>query len=244
MNFSLSRSPEPWLALRRDITLDDLCSRILTADICLSDLDDTDADSPAKKIAFHHIGGNFDPLAYALWCLDTVMEHALHGKITESAQWEKYVKNFLKYPGARAAVTGLFTPEFVTASLYPGVQELYALLQAQKWYVTRNIDEVATAYGKALEFQGALTEVDNKEKAVEQFVNDHPEFRRYFIKGDSLEDNRMLDALSFCQSRGKIDSVVSCYRADNPAKVNHRFDANVGKDYRKLVEVLNSRNNP
>ena len=238
---TLRGTTEPWLVHRSGIDIKTICTRILTADVCLSDLDDTDADSPAKEIAFRHIGGNFDPLAYALWCLDTVMEHALHGKITESAQWKKYVEHFLKYPGAKAAVTALFTPEVVAASLYPGVHELYALLPAQKWYITRNIDEVATAYGTVLGFQGALTEVDNKERAVEQFVNEHPQFRRYFIKGDSIEDERMLDVLAFCRSRKKIDSVVSCYRADNSSTVSHRFDVGVGKDYRKLVEVLKSR---
>lgn len=242
MNFQNSSS-EPWLALRKGLDLDTFCTRILTADICLSDLDDTDADSPAKEIAFHHIGSNFDPLAYALWCVDAVMAHALHGKITESAQWKKYVETFLKYPGARAAVTALFTPEVVTASLYPGVPELYALLPAQKFYITRNIAEVAQAYGAVLGFRGALTEVDDKERAVELFVEEHPQFRRYFVKGDSVEDERMLDVLVFCQSRRKIDSFASCYQADNQTKINSRFDANVGKDYCKLVEVLKSRSN-
>ena len=74
-------------------------------------------------------------------------------------------------------------------------------------------------------------------------MDEHPQFRRYFIKGDSVEDERMLDVLAFCRSRRKIDSVISCYRADNPSQANHRFDVNIGKNYCKLVDLLKSKSN-
>ena len=164
MTPAFKKTPAPWLAHRRGTDIQTLCTRILTADVCLSDLDDTDADSPGKRIALHGIGSGFDPIGYAKWCVETAVKSARHGKNAESEQWKKYVEQFLRYPGSKAAVEALFTPELVVASLYPGVQELYALLPAQKFYITRNIAEVANAYGTVLKFQGTLIEIDKRSK--------------------------------------------------------------------------------
>lgn len=145
------------------------------------------------------------------------------------------MRQFLSERKSRLSVSSFYTAERVRNSLYPGVAELYHLLSAHKFYVSRNIGEIVLSYAGALGFDGCFQEVFDKEKFTREFVRYHPEFRRYFVKGDSEEDEQMLAVLRFFQKRGTIEDVTGCYCG---AQENSLFEVTVNRDYRPLIELL------
>jgi len=177
MKYLLEPKNGKWVAAQDDLTSAEIKTRILAADVCISDLDDTDADSPAKEIAKRAIGIEFDPLGYLTWGIGTAVSLVKNGKKGESERWKKYIHNFLNFPGARVQVSELFNPEKVRHSLYPGVEEFYASIPAAKFYLTRNIKEVADVYGNVLGFTGVISEAFDKEKAIRDFLTEHPALR-------------------------------------------------------------------
>lgn len=241
MKFLIRPKNNLWLAVQEDLTRETLREKILGCDVCISDLDDCDAKSPAKKIArenwFKRIAGEKE---YRTWFFQTVYALLKKGKKAESEQWQSYVKKFLQDEEEIEKAVSLFNQKIIEASLYPGVKKFYQLLPHQhKVYLTRNIQAIGMVYGRFLGFQEVKGEVFDKGKGLGEFIRQNS-FRRYLIKGDSGEDEIMLDFLEFYLKKRKIDDYVSCYRADKPTKneINSRFNVNLGKDYSGLVEIL------
>jgi len=241
-----------WVAVRDSFgdgkTIDDikitLKDRFQGIRVWFSDLDETDADSPAKRIVKRAIGTNYFDPKYLGWCLNTAFSLSLNGKSAESITWMRYVNNFLRTKGSIDKVKNFFTEEVVKASLYPGVEEFYSLMDSfstavDKYYLTRNIAEVAQAYAQVLGFNGFFSETEDKCKIVEKFIKDHPEILRYGFAGDSLEDEEAVDVLNHYLHQGTIESVVTLYRGDKPIEEKmKKFLVQVPKDRTGLVEIL------
>ena len=233
---------ESWVKVRG--IEEGLFQRVLHADVCLSDLDDTDAASPAKFIALHdlksRLWNNFD---YLCWFAETGWHYLFNGNNVESQGWKKYVNTFLKdervwKPEALAHIDQLIDAQHITASIFPGVPEFYSLLKAQKYYVSRNLALIVEKYGQKLEFKNSYGEVEKKGNFVEHFVEEHPSFQYYVVRGNSDEDKEMLDVLQSSIRRRKIKSVCGIFVAGNGK--NPGFEIETSLDQTGLVELLKS----
>ena len=213
--------------------------QILNSDVCISDLDDTDTVSSAKKIAWDSLKSSkiFNSKFWS-WCLTTGWGFLKNGKSIESEAWRKYVKLFLRDPKQIQRAIKLISRR-IERLLYPGVQELYSLLPERmyKLYLTRNILPIGRLFAKFLNFDQVIAEVFDKAEVTAQFVEANPQFKGYFVKGDSQEDEAILEVLEFYKRKGKIENVVSCY-ITNSHKINPKFDFSIGGNYLHLVEIL------
>ncbi len=240
MKFIIEPHDGIWVAVQPRHTADALQQKILQADVCLSDLDDTDAESPAKEIALADWKRRvWEDWGYFQWFMQAGIRHVFQGKAAESASWNDYKRRFLSNPSLRQAAAELYTEEKVRSSLFPGVPELYALLPAEKYYLTRNIREITVSYAQALNFRGFFAEVENKEAFVERFVAGN-RYKRYLLREDNYVSGTVLEVLHSCERRQVIDYAIGIYRADTPGKNRHGFDVEVGKDHTGLVELLKS----
>ncbi|MBR9683154.1 haloacid dehalogenase-like hydrolase [Candidatus Woesearchaeota archaeon] len=244
MKFLIEPKDGVWLAVREDLDETTLAEQILSCGICVSDLDDCDAKSPAKKLAYGDLKTTraFDP-RFIWWSL-TQGAPAKFSKSGESKAWKGYIERFLKDEAEIQKAVAKFDPETIRQSLYPGVEDFYQLLSHHnphhyKVYLTRNIVPIAAAYGKFLGFNEVLGKCFDKEKSLERLMMRHS-FPGYFIKGDSEEDEAMLGVLESCKKRKVIDQYITLYRSDKPTpkKMNPKFDINIGKNYSGLVEVM------
>jgi len=230
-----------WVATHYNLDNAILRGQILGSDVCISDLDETDARSPGKILAYRDIFSKriFDP-RFLTWSFITAQKLLTHGRVAESDAWEKYVELFLSNPSDRESAMGIFTEDVILKLLYPGVRELYSILPSEmyKIYLSRNIPEAVQPFADFLGFQEISTEVSDKGSVTAQFVEEHPEVRSYFVKGDSEEDEGILDALIFYMDRRTIDYVVSSYVASSLSNTNPKFTINLGRNYLGLVKIL------
>ena len=213
-----------------------LRQRVRSVQTWFFDLDNNHAPSPAKTIAKRAIGTSHFSPKYLQWCASTALKLAQKGKAAESEAWKEYVNLFLRNDEARAEVEQLFTPEYALQSLYPGVEKVCGLISgAQRFYVTRNIAEVVSAYASALKFNGFYPEADDKGKLVEIYVKKNPQIQVYGVEGDSEEDIAMIDVLEFYKK-----DVVSFYSTNCPKGegIETRFDYSIDKDRTGLVRLL------
>jgi len=240
MKFLYGPEQGTWVATpHADLEARTVARKILSADVCISDLDDTDADSPAKEIAFKALGTSYLSPRYLGWLAATAFQYLGHGKAAESAAWRDYIDTFLhNNPQGLREVVDHFTPERVEATLHPGVKELYGHLAATRVYFTRNIPPVAKLFEQAAGVSCHAAEVFHKAQAIEKFNHNFPHFQRYFVKGDSTEDQEMVEVLQFLVKMNRIESVVSCRRLDLATDITGPWDIGVPKDYRGLVALL------
>ena len=228
-----------WVAVTdnfsNDNAVEELRKRTGAVQTWFFDLDDNHADSPAKKIAKRAIGTNHFSPRYVGWCAKTAWKLAQKGKVAESETWRDYVDSFLRGEEALEYVRRLFTPESARKSLYSGVEDFCGLVSgAERFYVTRNIAEVAEAYAGALGFNGFFPESDNKEGVVEEYVRRNSHVVRFGVGGDSDKDAAMIDVLRFYDKE-----VLGFYSMDKPNdEVHPKFDFYVSKDRSGLVELL------
>lgn len=215
--------------------VEELRNRTRAVQTWFFDLDDNHADSPAKNIAKQAIGTSHFSPSYVRWCVDTAWKLARNGKAAESETWRNYVNTFLRSEEALEEVRKRFTPESVRKSLYSGVENLCRLVSgAERFYVTRNIAEVAGAYASALGFNGFFPESDRKERIVEEYAKRNPHIVRFGVDGDSEEDAVMVDVLRFYDKE-----VLGFYSIDKPnGEIPLKFDVSVSKDRRGLVGLL------
>ncbi len=240
MKFLIKPYKGIWVAVKDNINKKTLKERILDSDVCISDLDDTDAPSPAKKLAYSKLVSKkiFDP-KFISWCLRTGFKLITKGKKVEHECWKEYVDKFLTNPYDLKEIKEKYNSEKVAKSLYPGVKEFYDLLpNVFKSYFTRNIPEIANAFGKFLGFDEVIPKAFDKRSLTLDFIERRPFFKNYIVRGDSPEDEEIVDVLEFYQSQGKIKNVISIYRADSPLKLNERFTVNVGKNSFGLVKII------
>jgi len=222
---------------------EELFQRVLHADACLSDLDDTDAASPAKSIALHNWRSRlWNDFGYLCWFVETGWHYLFNGNNAESERWRKYVDLFIKNKGgnteALAQIDRLIDTSHITASLFPGVAEFYDLLPAKKYYVSRNIPLIVQKYGQHLGFRDTFGEVYDKAQFVEGFVREHVNFQHYAVRGDSKEDKEVLDILQSCVRSLRIKSVVGIFVAGN--RTNPGFEIETSRNQTGLVELLKS----
>jgi hypothetical protein len=215
----------------------EIVSRILTANICVSDLDDTDALSPAKRIGFDFKHFGKYP-SYWSWILTSGLNYLFNGKNAESQSWRNFLEKYLRNPQELERIAQIFNPAAINESLFPGVIQFYQSLSlsCSKVYVTRNIGEIASAYALELGIDQLYSETYDKRKVLENLVNSNPQCRRWIVKGDSDEDTEMLDYLRFKKKNRKIDDVVGIKVAKS--KPDPDYDLTLFRDYRGLVELI------
>lgn len=241
----LAKNLNSWTAMKEELSRNisteelrgDLKRKVNSAQIWLCDLDDNHAPSPAKAMAKRAMGTSYFSPKYLAWAASTGIALAAKGKEAETEMWQKYVDLFLRDREALAEIENFFDQERVKQSLYQGVEEFFRLLPVPRYYVTRNIAEVARAYAAFLEFRGSIAEAVNKEKAVEKIVRESPFIDIYGVDGDSEEDGVMIDVLKHYRKE-----VVSFQSMNAPdwEKVDRRFDYAVSKDRTSLVDIIKS----
>lgn len=230
----------PWVAVRDNFANSDeearslLRQRIQHAQVWFFDLDDNHAYSPAKIIAKQATGTSYVSPTYLLWCMTTAWALLTDGKGAECRTWEKYIATFLYDADTRNKLREQWSPDVVSKSLYPGVQDFCReVSHAWRLYVTRNIAEVAEAFAETLHFTGYVPEAGAKEHVVERFVRQHPGFDVYGVEGDSECDGAMADVLRFYNK--EVIAICSMDKPREPARV---FDVSVSKNRKGLVDLL------
>lgn len=227
-----------WVAVQDGMDEDSLRERILQADVCISDLDETDAESPAKRIVRNDFLFRISDKNYRRWLWDTFRTLRQHGKQAQGECWREYVNLFLRDEDSLQRVRDLLTPEAVRESLLPGVEELYPLIPGESYCLTRNIEDAAKAYQAVLGYRAVFPEVYDKKEFMEHFVQENPHLQRYLVREDSMECNGILEVLRFYERNKKIEYSVGQFVADEPLDENHGFHIETGKDQTGLVELL------
>ncbi len=221
-----------------------IVQRVLHADACLSDLDDTDAASPARMIALQNWKSRlWEDFDYFSWFLRTGWHYLFNGNAAASGRWKEYVKIFLRkkdhdHTLPLADSEQLLSDEQRQSSIFPGVEEFYSLLPAEKYYVSRNLPLVAQKYGQHLGFRDSFGEIEPKGRFAEHFVQNHPRYQHYLVRGNSEDDLEMKEVLESCVRRQKIKSVCGIYVAKSRWQGNRKFEIETSQDQRTLVEVL------
>ena len=244
MDFLVEPKNGSWVA--GNLSKETLKQRLTTADINISDLDGTDARSSAKYIALRAIGTSYVDPGYHNWVRETALEWVkakLNGNqdFVGIEQWKKYVDSFLQDEMVLQEIRKLFTPAKVGDLLYRGVAELYTIIKADKYYCTHNIEPVASAFAGYLDFMGSYTEIDDKEKFMECFVEDNPHFQRYLLKGNSPDEEAMYDVLKSAKRRGKIEEATFIYCATKPTAMSNSADVNTSKNQWELFNLVTER---
>lgn len=214
----------------------DVRRRVFQSNAWLFDLDETHAVSPGKLIARKAIGTRHYSPSYLAWCAKTFYNWAMREPGVEGKRWAAYVDSFLREQEALDETVRMFDKEMVRKSLYPGVEDFCSLVSdARRFYVTKNIFEVARAYADFLGFNGFYYEAANKADIVEQFfARDRPHLRFYGVEGDSGEDEEMLAVLRFY---GKDTFGIVCSK--EPVDLDSTtFDINISRDHSGLVKIL------
>lgn len=239
MKFFTTNKGHYWLGIKDNLEEKIVRQQILDCDVCLSELDDTDAESYAKKIALNGLLWRVFNPKYAKWLFNTALKSIQKdAKIAEF--WKEYIRLFIYQP-ERDKIRNELTNAKAHNMLYPGIDSLYKILNQKRIrsiYLTKNIIEIAEVFGGILGIDEIYSEVFNKQAVIAKFVEENQQFRKYFIKGSSSEDQQVLEVLEFYRSYGKIDSIISCYNAQNKKSVNEKFDLNVGNNYLPLVRLL------
>ena len=239
MYFIIPPKDKVWVASRDGLTRYNIEQLVKQADICISDLDETDCHSPSKYVAFDHWPQRMlKEKSYRIWLLDAVQQRLRSGRNAESASWKKYVETFLQRPEERAEILTMITPDVVLNSFYPGVTQFYSYISAPKCYVTKTIREIAALYAEMFGFWAIFPEITDKQTFMEAFVQRYPQFQQYLVRGDSSDDQNMVDVLRSCQRQQKIKSVLSIYVAPAPLQKHHNFDVETSRDHSGLVELL------
>ncbi|MBI5064909.1 hypothetical protein HZA97_01610 [Candidatus Woesearchaeota archaeon] len=180
-----------------------LREKILNCDAVLSDLDDTDTNPTAPIIIRQGIKRYFYRPEFITWWMKLTITNQILNRREQSDAWKLYSSKFIDAK-ERKRIRKQLTPQRVNDLLFPGVKEFYSLITpAYKTYVTRNLYEVGDAFGCVLGFDEIISGARNKEIAAAEFINAHPQFRKYLVKGDSHHDEGMIDALKFYQKKAK-----------------------------------------
>ena len=214
-----------------------LIDRIKKIDICVSDLDYTDATSPATAIVTD-ISHFFSKPGYIHWAIKTAFGKILNGQLADSKYWSEFIELFLRESSELDYIKCKFTEERIRKSLLPRVEEFYRNLPSKSYkvYITRNIKELADAYAKMLDLNLVIAEAFNKWKEVEKLFPEYGRYKNWLIKGDSEEDVEVLDFLKLKKRKHHIDDVVGIYVCGH--SYNPNFDINIPQDYTGLVRAM------
>lgn len=213
----------------------DLKKRVFSRQVWLFDLDDTHARSPGKSIAKGAIGTSYFSPDYLLWCARAVCGMIRGVPGLEAKMWEEYTDRFLSSRESINEVRGMFDSRKVSSSLYPGVVDFCSLIsESRRFYVTRNIHEVARLYSGFLGFDGFYPRANNKIRIAEDFVRDRPLVQCYGVQGDSEAEAETISALRFY---GKDVLGILC--SDSPFDLGcGAYDINTSKNQSGLVKLI------
>ena len=226
---------------------DNIASRFQKIEIWLSDLDEFDAKSPAKYVAFKAVGTNYFNFDYIKWAFHSFFCLFLKDrKKLEVLRWKEYYNLFLKQnldddwlkDAAFNKIAVLLNQNKIDNLLYPGIIDFYDSFKARKIMITRNIERIAYRFCQFLSFYKYYYEVDDKGKIVETIIKENPQVRYYGIGGDSEEDALAFDTLLHYYKKGKIEKPLSLQRVYSVKKLFPHFDLYIGKDRRALVNVI------
>lgn len=233
-------SGKAWLAVQDDADEQRLAGLIHTADIAVSDIDETIAVSPSKKAAKRIVAGNMLRRPSLLkWAVKAVCMRyfSRNGKKHEPELWKEFL-SLLKAEEIERVKT-IITPEHAASSLYKGVPEFYSFIPgAKKVFVTRSLECIAESYRIASGFDAALSMQFDKTKSAREIAGRFPSCKRYVFLGDSAEDEAALDYLKFLWKYTKIETLVSVYVAKSKKSANNNFDISIGRDYACLDDLL------
>ncbi len=244
MTHILRDTADGWVATKDPTKFDDLARRIKHADLIVSDLDDTDAPSPAKAEAYRCLlqpRRALNPRFWA-WCAATAWKLLREGDAANLPQWLAFKEQFLDEPALRD-IAQRHTPKSAITSMFPGAQHFYIpfLRRARRYYVTGNIPQITDAYLRANAFDGMLCDQYDKARSIERLLSDNISRDRILIKGNAAEDQEMLDVLRAYRQRGLIQDYMSIHVAKSKNAMNPAFDINIGQDYRALNSLLRKR---
>ena len=226
---------------------DKIASSFQKIEIWLSDLDEFDAVSPAKYVAFKAVGTKYYNIEYIKWAFYSFLcLFFKNRKKLEVIRWKEYYNLFLKQnldndwlkDEAFKKIAVLLNQNKIKRLLYPGVIDFYDTLKVKKIMITRNIDRIAYRFCQFLSFYKYYYEVDNKGKIVESIIKENPHVRYFGIGGDSEEDASAYDTLLYYYKKGKIEKPLSLQRVYSMKKLFPDFDLYIGKDRRALVDVI------
>jgi hypothetical protein len=239
MPYYLNTRNQGWLHIKD--TWQDLKNKILSSDLLVSDLDGTDAKSPAIYVASDAFRREryLTNIDFLKWAVKSPLKLLAKGDVAESELWSEFVEKFLRNPVELDRVRDTFTPEFTASRLYPGLIEFYGMLnkKIKKIYSTRNIKEIAESYKIAVGFDEAIAEQNDNVKALEDICKRYPHKRRLIIK-ENYDDTNLIDYLEFLVRNNHIDSYVTIFVTNSKSNLSPNFDINIGKDYTRLVQYL------
>lgn len=232
-----------WIKAKHEGDLAGVAARLYHSNIILSDLDDTLAKSPMKKLAYSFLKRK-DMLLnpkFLAWCAKVAWKKAVKGNKSDSELGREFAENFLNGKERKKLEEKMSFPyiQELRESAFPGVTFLYSMLpNATKIIVTRSIREIAWAYVSALGFDYSIEEQYDKKKSVDFIMGVFPNLKRYAVFGDSEEDEEMVDYLRHQLVKGNIDTLVSVYVAKSEKQANPVFDCSIGRDYSALADLV------
>ncbi len=212
---------------------------ILQADAVLSDLDGTHAPSPAKEMTKYAVGTKHWDLDYLTWCSVATTALVAGRKDLEQPLGRIYIKTFLSSDDTDHKLSKFFTPERVSASLFPGVKDLAKHFVWKDWsYVTRNIHPIAVSYADELGVHHIFAEEYLKGERAYKHAKDNPHLRNFVVETDTVEEGDMIHALRECGRKTTGILVM-----DSPDKIPKPFTYGVSEDRTALVDLLSRYDN-
>lgn len=222
-----------WVLVNNGITPISLANRIRSADLLISDLDDTDAPSPAMKVIMKTLPLQmFTPKAYS-WIVRALPK--INSEESQYDLWHEYVCTFLSTPEAKEKIALQFNKFNTKLSLYEGVWSFYCNLPLQlpKHYVTRNILSISEAYSKANYMNAPVCDCSDKLTGVKSLLEQYTHIRSVVIKEDSPA---VAPIIKYLLSKGI--NVLSIQIARRQTDAIELFDAVIPRDYRGLNALL------
>ncbi|MBS3117002.1 hypothetical protein J4421_05395 [Candidatus Woesearchaeota archaeon] len=255
------------VAVKDSLTEEVLKKILLSASHCLSDLDHTDVDgSPAIDVAKKRIGvssTSFGHLKLVSWAFWTGLEFssAFSSEDRETAmetvrerRFSAYDRTVLRNPMApnyqrelkskvKQELAKLVNERYIARSLFRGVKEFYQVLPAKKIYLSRNLQPIVEAYAGFLGFTDALSEVKQKQAALERLLLSDHSMRRLIFRIDGVAENEMINTAKFYlrQKWSPVEGVLILKRS---LEMNDDFrtcDVVIGSNDYGLVDIMKER---
>lgn len=226
-----------WVVTDPGANREDLIRRLHYADLMISDFDETDAPSPAKRIAYKSLlSPRYWGPRYLLWLFPTGFDLLLHGKSIESEAWYKFLH--LIPPKELERIKQEYTTEYARERLYNGVPTFYQMLpNSEKVSMSRGIREFLEGFGEALGSEIKERSFD-KRKTTETILEEHPDKTRVVLRGDSAEDKESAACLIDKKERGELHDVVSIHIVKSHKHVDPFYDINASRDHTALVSLM------
>lgn len=230
-----------WVMVPRGADKGCLMRRFLDCDMLISDLDGTDA-----PMNFLHLF--LEDLVFMRLMdyefISSSIRIAYEGISSRRIGWQakighNYVDRYLDTKEGRVRAARRFTQSYISASVYPHVEEFYSLLpnSMQKICLSENIEPIVKPFSRYLGFEKALCCRD-KQGALEQLILENPQLRRIAIKADYCTDEPMLDVLDHYRKIGVLEDYIGIYVAGTPRGCNARFEMNISRDHAAMNRLM------